>query len=99
MRWAVVIVWVLGSLLWLSDDRLLRDGDEEGHVGAAELMRLHLDGGDWATFAHDAWQGELGEYPPLYPALVGAWWWICGSGQPGSLPIRSVNLLGLLLGA
>lgn len=99
MRILLFAAWFLGSLLWLSSDHMVRDGDEEGHVGAAELMRLHLDGGDWLTFADTAWRGDLGEYPPLYPALVGAWWWLGGSGLPGAVPIRAINLLGLLLAA
>ncbi len=99
MRAVLTILWVLGSLLWLSNDHLLRDGDEEGHVGAAELLRLHLDGGQPLSFLWDAWRGDLGEYPPLYPAFVAFWWWLGGSGQPGAVPIRAVNLLGLLLAA
>ena len=99
MRAVLAILWVLGSLWWLSEDQLLRDGDEEGHVGAAELMRLHLDGGNLRAFAWDTWRGDLGEYPPFYPALVGAWWWLGGSGLPGATPIRAVNLLGLMLAA
>jgi len=99
MRAFLLLIWLAGSLLWLSQDHLIRDGDEEGHVGAAELLRLHLDGGELLAFAHDAWRGDLGEYPPLYPALVGMWWWLGGSGQPGAVPIRAINLLGLMLAA
>ena len=99
MRSLFALVWLLASLSWLSHDRLVRDGDEEGHVGAAELLRLHLDGGEWLTFAQTTWRGDLGEYPPLYPAWVAAWWWLTGSGQPGEVPVRAVNLVGLLLAA
>ena len=99
MRLLLTVVWVLGSLWWLSEDLVVRDGDEEGHVGAAELMRLHLQAGEYGTFAWDTWRGDLGEYPPVYAALVGAWWWIAGAGLPGATPVRAVNLLGLLLAA
>ncbi|HCH65705.1 MAG TPA: hypothetical protein DFR83_23075 [Deltaproteobacteria bacterium] len=99
MRVLLTIAWMLGSLWWLSEDQVIRDGDEEGHVGAAELMRLHLEGGQYGAFAWDTWRGDLGEYPPVYPALVGAWWWLAGSGLPGVTPVRAVNLLGLLLAA
>jgi len=96
---AILVGWLVGNLLWLRADALVRDGDEEGHVGAAELLRLHLDGGAWFQFVNDAWKGDLGEYPPLYPALVGAWWWLQGGGQPGAWSVRSVNLMGHLLAA
>ena len=94
---AVLLVWLVGNLSWLRHDLLLRDGDEEGHVGAAELLRLHLDGGHWLRFVSDAWRGDLGEYPPLYPAIVAAGWWLVGGGQPGDPSVRGINLLGHLL--
>lgn len=103
-RWATLglagtTAWLGANLHWLSQDKLLRDGDEEGHVGAAELLRLHLDGGSVGRFFMDAWQGDLGEYPAVFPALVGGWWWLVGGGDPGQLRVRAVNLIGLLVAA
>lgn len=98
-RFALSIAWLAGSLAWLAHDRLPRDGDEEGHVGAAELFRVKLAGGDVLGFLRDAFAGDLGEYPPLFAALVGLWWQIVGQGQPGHVAVRVVGLLGLLLAA
>ncbi len=99
MRGFIALVWLAASLLWLSHDHIVRDGDEEGHVGAAELLRIHLDGGELLTFVADTHHGDLGEYPPLYPSLVAAWWWAVGHGQPGHWSVRMVNLFSLLLAA
>ncbi len=93
-----MVIWLVGSLAWLSADRLIRDGDEEGHVGAAELLVGVLRDDGPLTFLMTAWSGDLGEYPPLYPAAVAAWWAVIG-GQPGAVAVRSVNLLWPLLSA
>ncbi len=98
-RFALSIAWFVGSLAWLASDHLVRDGDEEGHVGAAELFRVQLAGGDVLGFLRDALVGDLGEYPPLFPALVGLWWQLSGVGQPGHVAVRAVGLLGLLAAA
>ncbi len=87
------------SLAWLSQDRLLRDGDEEGHVGAAELFLHKALEGDLLGFLDMAWRGSLGEYPPLFPAVVGGAWALLGGGDPGALPLRAVGLLWLLVAA
>ncbi len=80
---ALLLLWLALSLAWLRADHLVRDGDEEGHVGAAELFLQQLDEGRMGAFATDALWGDLGEYPPLYPAVVGGWWFLMGGGQPG----------------
>ena len=98
-RLLLTFVWLAGSLAWLDADRLIRDGDEEGHVGAAELFLGQLAAGDFVGFLRDAWMGDLGEYPPLFPALVGAWWHLLGGGQPGAMSVRAICLGGLLLAA
>jgi hypothetical protein len=98
-RLAITAVWLALNLLWVATDRLPRDGDEEGHVGAAELFRAQLQAGDWLGFVRDAFIGDLGEYPPLFPALVGGWWHLVGAGQPGQVAVRGVCLIGLLLAA
>lgn len=99
LRLGSTLLWLVGSLAWLSRDRLPRDGDEEGHVGAAELFRQQLQAGDWGAFAGDALWGSLGEYPPLLPALWGAWWWLTGVGQPGEAVVRALGLLSVPLTA
>ena len=97
-RLAIVATWLVGSLVWLSSDRLIRDGDEEGHVGAAELLMQILREDGLLTFLGTALAGDMGEYPPLYPAMVAAWWAMIG-GQPGAVAVRSVNLLWPLISA
>jgi 4-amino-4-deoxy-L-arabinose transferase-like glycosyltransferase len=97
-RLLLAIAWLGLSMAWLDTDLLLRDGDEEGHVGAAELFAGQLAAGDHLGFLRDAFMGDLGEYPPLFPALVGAWWHVFG-GLPGATPVRGVCLAGLLLAA
>ncbi|MEY3211591.1 MAG: Dolichyl-phosphate-mannose-protein mannosyltransferase [Pseudomonadota bacterium] len=82
---------------WLGRDHLLRDGDEEGHVGAAELFLHDLLAGDGSSFfARLLWQ-DMGDYPSLYPGLVGLWWWAMGGGPPEAVAVRAVNsvFLGL----
>jgi hypothetical protein len=79
-------------------DRLIRDGDEEGHVGAAELLVGILRDDGLLSFLATALAGDLGEYPPLYPAAIAAWWALF-DGQPGAVAVRSINLLWPLLSA
>jgi 4-amino-4-deoxy-L-arabinose transferase-like glycosyltransferase len=92
-------LWLLGSLAWLSQDHVLRDGDEEGHVGAAELFAQLLHEGRWVDFFGGALWGDYGEYPPLYAAWVGMGWWASGVADPGSLGLRALGLLPFLLAA
>ena len=97
-RLALILAWLAGSLLWLSADRLIRDGDEEGHVGAAELLMHTLTEDGLLPFLAASFAGDLGEYPPLYPAAVAAWWALHG-GQPGAVVVRAINLLWPLIAA
>jgi hypothetical protein len=96
-------LWALGwgaaNISWLARDRLLRDGDEEGHVGAAELFREDLLAGQPVAFLGRLWAGEMGDYPSLHPALVGGWWWLTGAGEPGVPQVRGIGLLWVLLAA
>ena len=87
------------NLWWLQSDNLVRDGDEEGHVGAAELFLHDLNGGQFGTAVHRAFVADMGDYPSLYPATVGTWWWLAGGGQPDRLPVRGINLGFLVLTA
>jgi len=92
-------VWGLANLAWLHQDLLPRDGDEEGHVGAAELFREDLRAHDLVGFLHRLWVGDMGDYPSLYPAVTGAWWWTTGVGEPGVPQVRALGLLWVLVAA
>jgi hypothetical protein len=68
------LLWGITQGFWLHSDHLIRDGDEEGHIGAAELFHdILLENGFW-TWLSQAWCGDFGEYPPLFASLLGAWW-------------------------
>ena len=92
----LLVAFLALNLAWLGQDRLVRDGDEEGHVGAAEMFRWDLDQGAPGQFLKRAFVEDMGDYPSLYPASVGLWWWAL-DGQPGRTPVRAVNLGFLLL--
>lgn len=93
------LVWLAISIVWLSADRGLMDGDEQGHVGSAALFAEDLRTDEPWRWAERLWLGDTGEYPGLYPAIIGAAWAVAGTGQPTRLPIRALNLGWLLLGA
>ncbi len=88
-----LLVWWVSNLYWLHLDRALPDGDEMGHIGAAELFLGWLGGGEWSTFLGQAWYGSLGEYPPLWPALLGFWWYLMGSPLPESVWVQQFPLV------
>ncbi len=95
----LLLVYLIANGAWIEADLLLFDGDESGHVGAAELfaaMWREGRGGEalWTTVA-----GKMGVYPPLYAGVVGIWWAIAGSGPPADVLVRGVNLLWPLLAA
>jgi len=93
----LVLLFLVTNCLWLSKDNLVRDGDEEGHVGAAELFLFDLEQGSYGGAIHRAFIADMGDYPSLYPAIVGGWWWLQGGGDPSRLLVRGVNLGFLLL--
>jgi hypothetical protein len=95
----LALVFVAVNGLWLSQDRLVRDGDEEGHVGAAELFLVDLATGKPGNFLHRAFVADMGDYPSLYPASVGLWWWAAQGGPPERPLVRGFNLVWLLLAA
>lgn len=95
----IVLGWLVFSLGWISADHLPRDGDEEGHVGAAELFLGDLMRSDWVAFMERLWVGPMGEYPQAFTAGVGAWWWLFDGGQPGHVSVRSICLLSLVVAA
>lgn len=105
MRWPdalaalLVAVFLLVNGAWLAQDRLVRDGDEEGHVGAAEMFVVDLASDRGTEFvSRTLWQ-DMGDYPSAYPAVVGAWWHLNGGGQPGRAGVRAINLLFLMAAA
>jgi hypothetical protein len=96
---ALLLLAFLGlNAAWLGQDRMVRDGDEEGHVGAAEMFRWDLQQRAPGQFLKRALVEDMGDYPSLYPATVGLWWWAM-DGLPGRPAVRGVNLGFLLLTA
>ncbi len=89
---------VLGGL-WLGADQLIFDGDEAGHVGAAELLAAMWRGGRGAEALLTTFAGSMGVYPPLYAGIVGAWWALVGVGDPTHPTVQGINLLWPLLAA
>ena len=96
---ALFLAFVVLNAVWLGQDRLVRDGDEEGHVGAAEMFAWDLSSGRPADFVARALWEDMGDYPSAYPAVVGAWWHLAGGGQPARAPVRSINLFFLVVAA
>ena len=93
----VIACWCVVNLRWISTDQLLRDGDEEGHVGAMELFKdIWIEDGVYIWFV-EMWQGNYGEYPPLFAALMGAWWGIVtqfvGITPPSDILVRGALLI------
>ena len=98
-----VFGWVCLNLWWMSADRLLRDGDEEGHVGAMELFKdIWIEQG-FIRWFWETWQGDYGEYPPLFAGVMGAWWGVItqlfGNTPPSDIAIRGALLIWPLLTA
>ncbi len=98
-----IVSWSLINLLWMATDQLLRDGDEEGHVGAMELFKEMWLQGDFSVWFMEMWQGSYGEYPPLFAGLMGAWWGIAthffGTTPPSDLIVRGALLIWPMLTA
>lgn len=92
------LLWWALNLLWLSQDHVPRDGDEQGHVGAAELFRAAWAEGQLGAALGGALAGDYGEYPPLWPGLLGAAWALTG-GPPEGLLLRSFPLISVLVTA
>ena len=91
--------FLVSNLAWLDRDLGIRDGDEEGHVGAAELFLQDLSEARGGRALHRAFVADMGDYPSLYPAAVGPGWWGGGGGLPSRLPVRMIHLLAPLLAA
>lgn len=97
-RIKITILWCLIQFYWLSRDQLIRDGDEEGHVGAAEIVRDQISEEGWLSFFLHTWWQDLGEYPPIYASFLGAWWKLLGT-YPEDILVRSFGIFILLLSA
>lgn len=92
--------------MWIFFDKGIRDGDEEGIVGAAELHFLvPLREGRYQDALTNSWVGETGEYPPMGYAIMGTWWWLAQDHslgephQPNAPIVRSILLMSLLVAA
>jgi hypothetical protein len=93
----LVLAWIGLNGWWLTLDTMPRDGDEEGHVGAAELFMVDLREQRWEDAGKRLFIDDMGDYPSLYPALTGAWWAATGAGDPGRPEVRAINLLWLAI--
>ena len=98
-RSLIAILWVSLSIMWIFFDKGIRDGDEEGHVGTAEMFQQWLYEDQTYHAINQAWRGQTGEYPPAASAAIGAWWWLSGEGQPGDPSVRGALLMSLLVAA
>ncbi len=94
---ALLALFVALNAAWLAQDRLVRDGDEEGHVGAAELFAWDLGSQRPGAFLQRALWEDMGDYPSAWPAVVGAWWHVLGGGDPGRPTVRAVSSATLLV--
>lgn len=91
-------LWLAVSWAWIRADRGPPDGDASGHVGAAELFLDLFARGEIGAALDLAWRGDTGEYPGLYPCLLGGLWALLGGGQPDGA--RALGLgLGLVTAA
>ncbi|MFT5582777.1 MAG: hypothetical protein ACI9VR_000353 [Cognaticolwellia sp.] len=96
----LVVAWAALNAIWISQDKLVQDGDEMGHVGAAELYVEDLDQGQPLAFLARTVSAEMGDYPPAYAASTGLWWWAMQTPDPSRPSVRAVGLIWLLaLGA
>ena len=95
----MAIAWLAFNVWWLDQDRLVRDGDEEGHVGAAELFMVDLREHRFEDAGRRLFVDDMGDYPSLYPALVGGWWALMEGGDPGRMEVRAINLVWLAVAA
>lgn len=89
-----ILLWLGYTLAWLDRDNLLRDGDEDGHIGAAEIFKEQWLSGNFVDYLHLVWTGDFGDYPNLFSGALGAWWALVG-GQPEDLLMRVFPVLGM----
>lgn len=92
----LLVAWAALNAIWLSQDKLLQDGDEMGQVGAAELYVEDLKQGQPGAFLARTVSAEMGDYPPAYAASTGLWWWAMQTADPSRPRVRAVGLIWLL---
>ena len=94
-----ILGWWLLNIHWIKSDSLIRDGDEEGHVGAMELFKEY----GLEKWLIEMWSGHYGEYPSLFAGIMGGWWRFItnlnGVTPPDSIWIRGVLPFTVLLTA
>jgi hypothetical protein len=91
----VAVAWLILSLVWMAQDRVVRDGDEQYVVELAHEVGARLGVGDMRVFVRP----PQSNYPPLYTHALGIWWFVTGGGQPSRLPVRALGLVILLIAA
>jgi len=67
----LILLWTVAQFAWLATDDRIMDGDELGNVGAVELFWGQAHQGSLVDVARAAYVEDFGEYPALYPAVVG----------------------------
>lgn len=92
----LLVAWAALNAIWLGQDKLLQDGDEMGHVGAAELYLQDIEQGQPGAFLARSVSAEMGDYPPAYAAATGLWWWAMQTPDPSRPRVRAVGLIWLL---
>jgi hypothetical protein len=68
---ASVLIWTAIQGWWLTTDERIPDGDEMGNVGAVELFWSQAHAEPATRVLWRAYTDDFGEYPALYPALMG----------------------------
>ncbi len=68
----LLIIWTVAQVVWLRADARIVDGDEMSNVGAVELFYGQAHAGSVMSVITAAYTEDFGEYPALYPALLGA---------------------------
>lgn len=89
------VIWLVVSAVWLVQDRVVRDGDEQYVVEVAHSVADRLGEADLRVLA----EPPESTYPPLYTQALGLWWFAAGGGQPGRPAVRAFGLLLLLVAA
>ena len=92
----LLVAWAALNAIWISQDKLLQDGDEMGHVGAAELYLEYLKQVQPQAFLSRTVSPEMGDYPPAYAASTGLWWWAMQTPDPSLPRVRAIGLIWLL---
>jgi MFS family permease len=68
---ALLVCWTAMQVAWLQLDERIVEGDVMGNVGAAELFRVDRWRLSIPEVLARSYLDDYGEYPALYPALLG----------------------------